>query len=72
MAASSQALKEAKKRYYQKNKVKRNEYTKSFYKSYSLKIRKEEKEIIELLDQKENKTDYIVNLIKQDMKKGGQ
>ena len=50
-----------------------NEYIKSyhreFYKNYAFKIRKDRTEIIEWLDQQENKTEYIFKLIEEDMKK---
>lgn len=46
-----------------------NEYNKSTYKNYSIRIRKTETELINYLDMQESKNAYIINLIKKDMKK---
>lgn len=69
MAKSSPALKEAKKRYYQKNKEKHLAYNKATYRQFAIRINRAESEVISHLDQQENKSGYIVNLIKEDMKK---
>lgn len=46
-----------------------NKYRAKNYKLYQFKLRKDtDAEIIKALDQKENKTAYIVGLIKKDLK----
>ena len=46
-----------------------NEYNRSHYKSIAIRVRLDETELLDYLGKKENKTEYIVNLIKEDMKK---
>lgn len=71
MTKSSPALKAAKKRYYEKNKAAHREYDKITYKPINIKIKRDETDVIAFLDQQPNKSGYILNLIKEDMKKGG-
>lgn len=43
------------------------EYNKDKYKMYQFRVKKSDKEIIEILDSKDNKNQYIINLIKDDV-----
>ena len=43
------------------------EYNKDKYKMYQFRVKKTDKEIIEILDSKDNKNQYIINLIKDDV-----
>ena len=43
------------------------EYNKDKYKMYQFRVKKADKKIIEILDSKDNKNQYIINLIKDDV-----
>ena len=43
------------------------EYNKDTYKMYQFRVKKSDKEIIEILDSQDNKNQYIINLIKDDV-----
>ncbi len=67
--AESQAKKEAKKRYYQKNKAAYRNLDRETYYKPSIRIRKDEVELINYLKSQPSLSSYIVDLIRQDMKK---
>ena len=50
-----------------------NEYIKAFnketYRNFAFKIRKDNVEIIKWLDKQKNKTEYLLRLVEEDMKK---
>lgn len=43
------------------------EYNKKYYRNYAIRVRKDNRDIIEKLDRQENKTEYILNLIRKDI-----
>lgn len=69
--AESQAQKEAKKRYYQKNKAAYRDWDREAYYKPSIRIRKDDVELINYLKSQPSLSSYIVDLIRQDMKKAG-
>lgn len=48
-----------------------NRYNKNNYRQIAFRIRNDEIEVIEHLDKQENKSAYLLELVKEDMKKGG-
>ena len=50
-----------------KSTISKNRYNKKTYKNFNLRIRKTETELIDFINQKENKNKYFIDLIKKDM-----
>ena len=46
-----------------------NEFNRKNYKNYHFRVRKDNKEVLEWLDNLPNKTEYLMSLIEEDMKK---
>lgn len=68
--AESKAQKEARKRYYAKNKEQYRDFDRNSYYKPSIRIRKDDEDVINHLKSQESLSAYIVNLIREDMKKG--
>ncbi len=49
-----------------------NRYNKNNYRQIAFRIRNDEIEVIEHLDKQENKSAYLLELVKEDMKRSGQ
>ena len=45
------------------------QYHKEFYRNFAFKVRKDNTELIDWLDSQPNKTEYLMSLIEEDMKK---
>ena len=43
------------------------EYNKKYYRNYAIRVRKDNRDIIEQLDRQKNKTEYIISLIRKDI-----
>ena len=70
--ALSQAQKNAQKRYYEKNKARYRKLDREYYYKPSIRIRKDDTELINHLKAQSSLSAYIIELIRADMKKGGQ
>lgn len=64
------AEKSAQLRFYERNKEKYREYDRNTYYSPRIRIRNDNEEMIAFLKSKENISQYIQDLIREDMKKG--
>ena len=64
------AEKSAQLRFYERNKEKYREYDRTTYYSPRIRIRNDNEEMIAFLKSKENISQYVQDLIREDMKKG--
>lgn len=64
------AEKSAQLRFYERNKEKYREYDRNTYYSPRIRIRNDNEEMIAFLKSKANISQYVQDLIREDMKKG--